>query len=132
MKPLFPFALALLLGCNAAGPGFRGIEPVGAEVEGSRFLIRVRDDMAEVMRINPEFPARFGPISARAQKAVYLETGCIPAWVSGDPAMMVMGLSCDGRAAPKQPGGSVLSCEIYDAFVTEGLGGTAAVECREG
>ncbi|APZ53016.1 hypothetical protein [Salipiger abyssi] len=121
----------LLAGCDMASPGFRGVPAVTREVEGSRFTIRVKDRMAEVIRTSSEFPARFGPISERAQLAVAQETGCVPAWVTGDPAMMVMGLSCDGAPAPRQPRRRTISCEIFDAYYTDRLGGSASMECTE-
>ncbi|EPX79573.1 hypothetical protein [Salipiger mucosus] len=98
-------------------------------MEGSTFTIRVRDRMAEVIRTNTEWPARYDAISARAQKAVFLETGCTPEWVTGDPAMMLMGLSCDGEPAPPEPRSRSIACEIMDAHYSERLGGSASLEC---
>ncbi|WP_417718416.1 hypothetical protein [Salipiger sp.] len=131
MTRALPLCLLLLTACDMAGPGFRGVPAVQREVEGSTFTIRVKDDMAEVIRTSMEFPARFDPISARAQKAVFLETGCRPDWVTGDPAMMVMGLSCNGAPAPKQPRKRSIACEIFDAQYSPTLGGSAALECTE-
>lgn len=117
--------------CDMAGPGFRGVPASQRVVEGSHFTIRVRDRMAEVIRTNPEFPARYGPISERAQKAVFLETGCTPEWVTGDPAMMLMGLSCDGEPAPREPRKRrSLSCDIFNAQSGR-AGGTASMDCTE-
>ncbi len=131
MRFLTVFLMCFPLACSMAGPGFRGVTPVTREVEGSRFLLRVKDRMAEVTRTSFEFPARFGPISERAQKAVHLETGCEPEWVTGDPAMMVMGLSCNGEPAPPEPRNRSISCEIFDAVYSERFGGSAAVECTQ-
>lgn len=123
--------LFLAAACDMAGPGFRGVPPATREVEGSQFTIRVKDRVAEVIRTNPEFLPRFETISTKAQKAVYLETGCIPDWVTGDPAMMRMGLSCNGKAAPKQPRSRSIACEIFDAHYSETFGGSAALECTQ-
>lgn len=131
MKAAFVPVLFLVAACNMGGPGFYGVDPVRREVEGSTFLMRFQNDMAEVIRTNPEFPARYGPIAARAQKAVFLETGCEPAWVTGDPAVMVMGLSCDGKPAPAQPRNRTISCEIMGSYINNRLGGEATLECSE-
>ncbi|MCR8550826.1 hypothetical protein M4578_23625 [Salipiger sp. P9] len=131
MRHVTFLALLLAVACDMAGPGFRGVPPVKREIEGSRFTIRVRDRMAEVIRTSPEFPARFDPIAARAKRAVFLETGCEPMWVTGDPAMMVMGLSCKGEPAPKQPRRRMVSCEIFGAYYSDRLGGSASMDCTE-
>lgn len=132
MKRISLSFVVLAAACNMGGPGFYGVAPVTRKVEGSTFVMRFKDDMAEVIRTNPEFPARYGPISARAQKAVFLETGCKPAWVTGDPAVMVMGLSCHGRPAPKEPRKRIVSCEIMGSYINDRLGGEATLECTKG
>lgn len=116
MKRLFPLLL-LLAACNTAGPGFRGIDPVVREFEGSRFLIRRDGPVAEVIRTNPEFNPRFDTVARKAALTLQDMTGCTAAWVRGDPAMMVIGLSCDGAKAPAKPKRQAsFSCDIEDVY----------------
>ncbi|EIE50191.1 putative lipoprotein [Citreicella sp. 357] len=131
MKHALLMPLFFLAACNMGGAGFYGVAPAKRDVEGSSFVIRVKNDMAEAIRTSPEFPARYGPIAARAQKAVFLETGCKPAWVSGDPAVMVMGLSCNGKPAPPEPRRKTVSCDIMGSYINDRLGGQATLECTE-
>lgn len=115
-KAIF-FALSACLGpaaCTFPSTGYYGVPSVEREVEGSRFSIRVREDVAEVIRTSPEFPARYPVIAARAQKAVHLETGCSPEWVTGDPAMLWVGLSCDGAAPPKRPRRGIITWQDFE------------------
>jgi len=78
MKHLL-FVLALfvsLAGCNTPGPHFRDLPATRISVDGSVFDIRVRGELAEAMRINPEYAPRFGPIKARAAFAFEAVSGC--------------------------------------------------------
>ncbi|MCA0963808.1 hypothetical protein [Salipiger bermudensis] len=130
MRGLVIILFLLSAACNTGGPGFRGLPAQRIEVEGSRFLLRVNGAIAEATRISPEFPARFDPIAERAQKAAFLQTGCEPDWVTGDPAVLVMGLSCDGAPSPKKPRRGRISCAIFNGYASAGLGGSAELECR--
>ena len=130
MKWVMVPALLALAACNSGGPGFRGLPAQRVEVEGSRFLLRVKGGMVEATRISMEVPARFGPISERAQKAAFLQTGCEPDWVIGDPSVLLMGLSCGGAPAPKQPRRGRISCAIFSGYASAGLGGSAELECQ--
>ncbi|MGP6087746.1 hypothetical protein [Antarctobacter jejuensis] len=112
----FPIVFLIgLVACDTAGPGFLGAEKATQEVEGSRFTLRFRGDVAEAVRTSPEWLPRFEVIARRAGIAAQIETGCRAAWVEGDPAMMWVGLSCDGKRAPKRPRRPrTLFCEISD------------------
>lgn len=102
----FEFAflsLCILMACNTGGPGFRGVPAVTRSVDDSTFLIRVARPMAEATRTSPEMLPRFGVVARRAAQAVEQESGCSVAWIQGDPAMMVLGLSCDGAKPPRKP-----------------------------
>ncbi|WP_143015392.1 hypothetical protein [Alloyangia pacifica] len=115
VPPLFIVVLASVLpGCAAqvAGPGYGGLPALEAEVEGMRFILRLRPDRAEAVRVSPMFPPNFREVARRAQIAVARESGCMPDWVIGDPAMLEIGLSCDGRPAPKKPRGRHTDCDF--------------------
>jgi hypothetical protein len=109
-------ALAALAGCDAAGPGFRGAEAVTREVAGSRFTLRFRGDLVEAVRTSPEWLPDFAVIARRAAFLAEAErAGCKTAWVEGDPAMLLLGLSCDGRKPPKRPDRRGMRvCELFE------------------
>lgn len=82
-------SLALCLftaACNTAGPHFRGLPATTVTVDGSTFDVRVRDELAEAIRTTPEYAPRFGPIRARAARAMAMVSGCEVREVRGDRA----------------------------------------------
>lgn len=91
---LFLF-LAVLTACNTPSPAFRGLPPTRVTIEGSTFDVRVREDRAEAIRINPEYAPRFGPIRDRAAAAMAQVSGCEVNAVGGDQALAVALLDCD-------------------------------------
>ena len=96
MKSLFLFPLALFLaGCNMPGPHFRDLPATRVTVDGSTFDVRVRDELAEAMRINMEYAPRFGPIRGRAARAMALVSGCEVREVRGDQALATGLLDCE-------------------------------------
>ncbi len=104
MKHLL-FVLALfvsLAGCNTPGPHFRDLPATRISVDGSVFDIRVRGELAEAMRINPEYAPRFGPIKARAAFAFEAVSGCKVVKVLGDQALATGVLACDKDMATRQ------------------------------
>lgn len=114
-------AVAVLTACNAGGPGFRGVPHLKQEVAGSRFLLRTRGAYAEVIRVSPERLPRFETVAQKASVAVFRETGCVPRWIIGDPAVMTMGLSCNGALAPPKPKRrKTLVCDAYDGHYSRG------------
>jgi hypothetical protein len=92
--PLFILILIGLAACNTPGPHFRGLTATLIEVNGSLFEVRVRGEMAEAMRINPEYAPRFGPIRARAALAMSAVSGCEVKDVLGDQALATGVLKC--------------------------------------
>jgi hypothetical protein len=114
---LFPMILALgLAACDTAGPGFLGVPKRIDTVDGSSFTLRRRGDLVEAIRTSPESLPRFQNIAPRAGVAAQRWTGCRAVWVMGDPSMMWIGLSCDGRAAPKmsrRP--QTFYCDLHEA-----------------
>ncbi|MGY9049487.1 hypothetical protein P775_03365 [Puniceibacterium antarcticum] len=117
MRCLLILPLLTIVACNTAGPGFRGIAPVRQEVDGSRFLLRVNGTLVEVIRTSPEAFPRFETVAQKAGLAAHDLTGCIPHWIRGDAAMMVIGLSCNGSPPPPKPRRSArFSCDVFDTY----------------
>lgn len=118
MRPIL--LLLCLAACNTAGPGFRGIPPVEQTYDGSRFLLRQNGPLVEVIRTSPEVLPKFRDVARKASLLLQDRTGCIAAWVVGDPAMMVVGLSCDGAKPPRKPKRKVsFSCDADDIYRTQ-------------
>ena len=105
MEVPFAFFLALsalfLSACNTPGRYFRGIAPTRVEVGGSVFDVRVRGDLAEAIRVNPQYAPRLGPIRARAAIAIAQVSGCRVEGVLGDQALLTARLDCN-RSAPSR------------------------------
>ena len=120
--------LLILVACDSAGPAFRGAEPVKAEIDGSRFTLRFRGDMVEAVRTSPEWNPRFETVAEKAARAAEAQRpGCVTDWVDGDPAMLLLGLKCNGRPAPSRPRRKdLLLCDPigYD-------GSAESLECRQ-
>lgn len=114
------------MACNTAGPGFRGVDPVKVVEDGATFLIRVKDHRAEVIRTNAEPFPKFAQVAEKAKKATARVTQCTADWVVGDPAMMTIGLACNGQPAPPKP-------VRKPSFVCDILEGRhdALIECYE-
>lgn len=102
------------------------------EIEGSRFTLRFQGNLVEATRTSPEWLPRFEEVARKAGIAAQIESGCRADWVEGDPALMWVGLSCDGGPAPKRPRRSrTIFCDIEDLT---GRNGTyvGALSCRKG
>lgn len=125
MKYAMVLSLFLLGACDAAGPGFRGVEPTVRVVEGSRFALRFRGDLVEAVRTSPEWLPKFEDVARKAALAAEAERpGCQSEWVEGDPSTLLLGLSCDGARAPKPPKRrGMLLCDLFDANRDGGLYG---------
>ncbi len=112
-----------LAACNTASPGFRGIEATVTEVGGNRFQIRQADTLAEVIRTNPTALPKFEVISGQAKTAVLRVTGCEAGWITGDAALMIVGLSCNGAPPPPKPKKPVSTfCDVIDSYRNRGAG----------
>lgn len=94
MKSFIPLLLLVLVGCNTAGPHFRGLEATTVTVEGSTFDVRVRGELAEAIRTNAEYAPRFSVIRERAGRAMALVSGCEVKEVRGDQAQATGILRC--------------------------------------
>ncbi len=80
--------------CNSAGPYFHGLPATTVTIDGSTFDVRVRGEMAEAIRTNSEYAPRFGPIRARAGRAMAMVSGCEVREVRGDQAQATGILKC--------------------------------------
>lgn len=86
--------LLLLPACDGGSPHFMGIPPTRVEVEGSVFAVRVKGDLAEAVRINPQYAPRMGPIGGRAARAMKQVSGCTVREIRGDQALILGLLTC--------------------------------------
>ncbi len=73
-RPAWVF-LVVLAGCAGASPLFRSLPPSRVAVQGSLFDVRVRGDLAEAVRVNPQYAPRLGPIGPRAAVAMQQVSG---------------------------------------------------------
>jgi hypothetical protein len=129
-------ALVLTLAaCNAPSPHFRGSPVTRVAVDGSVFDVRVRGNLAEAIRTNPQYAPRFGPIRDRAGFAMAQVSGCRVVEVLGDQALATGVLACKGR-----PRGWIVptaalsySCLEVSQWVNDGPGPDyAEFECDAG
>ncbi len=90
--------LVLLTGCATSTRHFRGVEAVRLQVDGSVFDIRLRGNLAEAIRVNPQYAPRLGPLRARAGFAMATVSGCRVTGVLGDQAVMTGILDCRDAA----------------------------------
>jgi len=99
MPNIVALLLVLLTGCATTTRHFRGVEAVRLQVDGSVFDIRLRGNLAEAIRVNPQYAPRLGPLRARAGFAMAKVSGCRVTGVLGDQALMTGILDCQ-EAAP--------------------------------
>ena len=112
--------LFVLPSCNTAGPHFRGLPATTVTVDGSTFDVRVNGRLAEAIRTNVEYAPRFGPIKARAKRAMEMVSGCAVKEVRGDQAQATGILKC-GKGGPAidrlKPQGEY-DCITLDSYVS--------------
>ncbi len=126
MRTLLLIVMSLLLvACNTPGPHFRGLPATRVTVEGSTFDVRVRDRLAEALRINPEYAPRFGPIQTRAGVAMQQVSGCKVTEVRGDQALATGLLDC-GSGPPKQ---AMTVGLHYECYAVIALGPETGYQC---
>ena len=94
------FVLVIVLAaCSGPDPHFRGQEVQRVTIEGSSFDVRLRGNLAEAIRVNPQYAPRLGPLRARAARAMEIVSGCKVTGVLGDQAQMTGLLDCDDPKA---------------------------------
>ncbi len=91
--------------CHAPTKHFRQSPVSRIAVDGALFDVRVRGNLAEAIRRNPQYAPRLGPLRDQAGFAMARVSGCRVRDVLGDQALMVGVLDCgDGGAAfPTRP-----------------------------
>lgn len=100
MRYVWLVLLMIFAGCDTPSPHF-GAAPVSRiAVNGSTFDVRLRGNLAEAVRVTPEYAPRFGPIRYRAGLAMALVSGCSVTTVLGDQAQALGRLDCPDRRSP--------------------------------
>lgn len=88
-------SLLIVSACAVPAPHFMGAEPVRAEVQGSRFVMRRNGKLVEVIRVNREWAPRLSEqLGRRAEIAVERAYGCPVKTIRGDAALMIARLKC--------------------------------------
>ncbi|EBA17234.1 lipoprotein, putative [Roseobacter sp. SK209-2-6] len=100
MRFLTYLPLSVLIACSTPDPHFKGQVATRVTIEGSTFDVRLRGNLAEALRINPEYAPRLGPLRQRAAKAMESVSGCRVSGVLGDQALMTGILNCTGSSTP--------------------------------
>jgi hypothetical protein len=104
MRVCIVVSILLLAGCVSETRHFRGGDPVRLTVDGSSFDIRLRGNLAEAIRTNPQYAPRLGPLRARAGFAMAQVSGCEVTGVLGDQSVLTGILDCsDATLAPMLP-----------------------------
>ena len=131
MRPLFILFLAVASACNTPTAPFRGVTAHRATIDSSTFDVRVRGETAEAIRINVQYAPRLGPLEGRAARAMAVVSGCDVTRVTGDQALLLGQLDCDGRPRDYRPPEPLsLECErISDALRLEGEPRYADYDC---
>lgn len=95
--------LLILAACNRPGRPFEDVPPVRMEVAGSMFDVRVKGELAEAIRINPQYAPRLGPVGTRAAFAMAKVSGCEVEGVLGDQAVVTGILDCSSNPERRNP-----------------------------
>lgn len=93
MKKLL-ILLLVLSGCDSPSLAFRDVAARQVVVDGSRFSVRVKGEHAEIIRLSPERWPRFDEVRTKAERAVYMATGCSVVAIDGDVALMKARVRC--------------------------------------
>lgn len=94
MRHLILICLLVLTACNTPSWHFQGQRATRVTVQGSTFDVRVRGNLAEALRLNPEYAPRLGPLRERAARAMEEVSGCRVLQVLGDQTLLTGILDC--------------------------------------
>lgn len=94
MKHLVLICVIVLAACDTPSGHFRGQTATRVTIQGSTFDVRVRGNLAEALRLNPEYAPRMGPLRGRAAKAMEEVSGCRVLQVLGDQTLLIGTLNC--------------------------------------
>lgn len=97
MRYLMILLVPVLTACSSAQGYFAGAAPSTVHVGGAVFEVRQRGNLAEAIRINPQYAPRLGPLRAQAAEAMELVSGCAVKAILGDQAVMTGILICEDR-----------------------------------
>lgn len=89
--------LCTLAACSDPSPHFSGVNATRVSVSGSTFDVRLRGNLAEAIRINPQYAPRLGPLRQQASQAMATVSGCRVTGVLGDQALMTGLLDCSTK-----------------------------------
>ena len=116
-----------LVGCDSGSPHFRGAEVTRVTVDGAMFDVRVRGELAEAVRRNPQYAPRLGPLRGKAGLAMQQVSGCRVEYVLGDAAVTLGLMDCDGK---KRDWSKLLQSRRYECVEVRGFSnGYTTYEC---
>lgn len=99
MRILVIFLLLFLAACTGSQGHFAGAEVTRVSLGGSLFEVRLRGNLAEAIRINPQYAPRLGSLRALAKQVMEAVSGCEVTGVLGDQALMIGVLDCPSAGA---------------------------------
>ncbi|OIQ34829.1 MAG: hypothetical protein BM559_05075 [Roseobacter sp. MedPE-SWchi] len=99
MRTQMIFLLSLLGACAEPQGHFAAAPVQRVTVDGAVFDIRLRGNLAEATRVNPQYAPRLGPLRVQAAEAMAAVSGCRVTGVLGDQALMTGVLDCSDRRA---------------------------------
>ncbi len=89
------FGALCLVGCNTPTLDFAGIPPIRVEVDGSKFDVRLKGDIAQAIRVNTQWAPSATKMRPKFKVAFEQASGCEVEGMKGDAALMVAYLKCD-------------------------------------
>ncbi|WP_253279838.1 hypothetical protein [Phaeobacter sp. 11ANDIMAR09] len=98
MRNQMIFLLSLLGACAEPQGHFAAAPVQRVTVDGAVFDIRLRGNLAEATRVNPQYAPRLGPLRVQAAEAMAAVSGCRVTGVLGDQALMTGVLDCSERS----------------------------------
>lgn len=126
MRRVMAGVAVCLAGCNTPGPLLRDAEVHRVDLPPHVYQLRQNGPYVQVMRVDFALNARIATVATGAERAAEQVTGCDVAWLQGDVAVMLAGLSCDGAKPPKPPRRSapqVFFCDLRPG------GGAVVLDC---
>ena len=121
-----------LSACNTPGRNFEGLPATRVRVAEMVFDVRVRGELAEAMRINPQWAPRLSGVKDPAAIAMAHVSGCRVTEVRGDQALVLGLLDC-GSGPKRRTGRAVVEfdCHVEDEWESEGLNQrTTVLDCE--
>ena len=110
----------LLAACAAPSPHFKASPATRIVVDQTVFDVRVRGELAEAVRRNAQYAPRFGPLRAQAGFAMAQVSGCKVLTVTGDQAVALGTLDCDGQPLAYEVRGDGEDALANPDFIAEG------------